>query len=76
MNRRSLAFLFTDIEGSTRRWEEFPEAMVAALERHDDLLDRVVTEHRGSPVHYSGDGMIASFDDPAVALAASVDAPR
>ena len=76
VNRSGVAFLFTDIEGSTRRWEEFPEAMVTALERHDDLLDRVVTEHRGTPFHSSGDGMIASFEDPADALAAAVEAQR
>ena len=71
-----MAFLFTDIEGSTRRWEEFPEAMVGALERHDDLLRRVVTEHRGTAFHFSGDGMVASFEEPADALAAAIAAQR
>ena len=32
------AFLFTDIEGSTQRWERAPEAMRSALPRHDALL--------------------------------------
>ncbi len=31
-------FLFTDIEGSTKLWEQHPEAMQAALARHDALL--------------------------------------
>jgi class 3 adenylate cyclase len=34
----TLTFLFTDLEGSTRRWEQFPHAMKAALERHDAIL--------------------------------------
>jgi len=76
VNRDRLAFLFTDIEASTRRWEEFPEAMVDVLERHDDLLSRVVTEHTGTAFHFSGDGMIASFEEPSDALAAAITAQR
>jgi class 3 adenylate cyclase len=33
-----VTFLFTDIEGSTRLWEEEPAAMSAALAQHDDLV--------------------------------------
>jgi class 3 adenylate cyclase len=33
----TLTFLFTDIEGSTRLWEQHPVAMDAALARHDAL---------------------------------------
>ena len=76
LDRRRFAFLFTDIEGSTRRWEEFPESMVAALEQHDALLRRVVAEHRGHAFHFSGDGMIASFDEPADALSTAIAAQR
>ena len=42
-----LTFLFTDIEGSTRRWEADPKAMRAALTRHDELLQRVVERFGG-----------------------------
>ena len=34
----TLTFLFTDIEGSTQLWEQHPQAMPAALERHDAIL--------------------------------------
>lgn len=34
----TLTFLFTDIEGSTARWETQREAMAGALVRHDALL--------------------------------------
>ena len=50
--------------------------MVVVLERHDDVLNRVVTEHAGTAFHFSGDGMIASFEEPADALAAAVAAQR
>ena len=36
----TVTFLFTDIEGSTRLWEKYPEAMQAAMARHDMLLPR------------------------------------
>ena len=34
----TLAFLFTDIAGSTQLWERLPDAMASALERHDAIL--------------------------------------
>jgi class 3 adenylate cyclase len=34
----TVTFLFTDIEGSTRLWEQHPEAMTAVLARHDAIL--------------------------------------
>ena len=40
----TVTFLFTDIEGSTRMWERSPQAMQAALARHDEILKR----HRGA----------------------------
>ena len=35
---RTLTFMFTDLEGSTRLWDRFPEAMADALSRHDSIL--------------------------------------
>src|SRR2546423_626049 len=34
----TVTFLFTDIEGSTRRWEENPQAMKADIAVHDALV--------------------------------------
>lgn len=44
-------FLFTDIEGSTRLWDEHPEVMKVALARHDEMLPRrrLVTITGNSP---------------------------
>jgi class 3 adenylate cyclase len=44
---RPVTFLFTDIEGSTRLWEEHPDAMRAALLQHDDLLRACIESHGG-----------------------------
>src|SRR5262245_24340162 len=45
----TVTFLFTDIEGSTKRWQQFPEAMKASVARHDALLRREI-ELRGGHV--------------------------
>ena len=66
------AFLFTDIEGSTRLWEEEPERMRAALARHDELARRVVEGNHGEIVKTTGDGIHAVFADPLDAVRAAL----
>jgi predicted ATPase/class 3 adenylate cyclase len=57
----TVTFLFTDIEGSTRLWEEHPDAMRDALARHDEILREAVTSHDGHVVKHLGDGVFAVF---------------
>ncbi len=71
---RTLTFLFTDIEGSTVLWEQYGDAMRGALAQHDELLRRCVEAQGGVVVKTTGDGMLAVFDEPAVAIAAAVGA--
>ena len=52
----TVTFLLTDIEGSTRLWETVPEAMEAALERHNRLLTGVIEGHGGVVVTSRGEG--------------------
>ncbi|MFO1303830.1 MAG: adenylate/guanylate cyclase domain-containing protein [Burkholderiales bacterium] len=65
-------FLFTDIEGSTRLWERFPQDMRGALERHDAIAAQSVSAHRGRVVKTTGDGIHAVFHDPLDAVEAAV----
>jgi predicted ATPase/class 3 adenylate cyclase len=65
-------FLFTDIEGSTRLWEQEPERMREALARHDAIARAAVESHRGTLVKTTGDGIHAAFEDPCDALAAAL----
>jgi class 3 adenylate cyclase len=51
-----VTFLMTDIEGSTRLWEEDPEAMAEALREHDRLVRQTVTDHGGLLVKWRGEG--------------------
>ena len=73
---RVVTFLFTDIEGSTRLWEQEPERMRPALARHDALARAAVESNRGMVVKMSGDGIHAAFDDPLDALTATLDLQR
>jgi predicted ATPase/class 3 adenylate cyclase len=72
----TLTFLFTDLEGSTRLWEDHPEAMRDALARHDDLLHDAVARHDGQVVKSTGDGAFAIFTRPQDGVAAAVDAQK
>ncbi len=65
-------FLFSDIEGSTRLWEQMPERMQPALARHDAIARAAVVEHRGEVVKSTGDGIHAAFERAADALAAAL----
>src|ERR1700682_4205576 len=69
-------FLFTDIEGSTRLWEQDPERMRPALARHDAIVRAAVEDHRGVIVKMTGDGIHAAFDDPMDAINATVQMQR
>src|SRR6267142_4725417 len=71
-----LTFLFTDIEGSTRRWEADADAMRIALETHNQTLRDAVEAHGGQVFNYTGDGMCAVFASPRSAVDAAVAAQR
>jgi predicted ATPase len=71
-----LTFLFTDIEGSTRRWEADAEAMRVAVEKHNQVLRDTVAASDGTVFNYTGDGMCAVFTSPRSAVDAAVAAQR
>ena len=70
----TVTFLFTDVEGSTRLWEQHPEEMRDALARHDEILRVAIESHRGCVVKTTGDGVHAAFATAPDALAAAVEA--
>ena len=69
----NLTFLFTDIEGSTSKWEEHPEQMAQAVGRHDALLRDAVHRHGGRIVKTTGDGIYAAFNAPDDGLLAVIE---
>ena len=68
----TVTFLFTDLESSTRLWEEHPEAMREALARHDVLLREAVEARNGHVVKSTGDGMYAAFSTAGDAVEAAI----
>jgi class 3 adenylate cyclase len=71
-----LTFLFTDVAGSTRRWEADADGMRAALAAHDDVLRKVIEAQGGWLFKHTGDGVCAAFASPRSAVDAAVAAQR
>jgi class 3 adenylate cyclase/tetratricopeptide (TPR) repeat protein len=72
----TVTFLFTDIEGSTARWEQQTEVMRATLARHDALLRQAIASHGGVVFKTWGDAFCAAFATAPAAVAAACAAQR
>lgn len=70
----TVTFLFTDIVGSTRLWQQDPDAMGLALAQHDDLLRQAVEASDGHVIKSTGDGMYAVFARAHQAVEAAINA--
>ena len=57
-----MVFLFSDIEGSTQKWERYPDAMKEALRCHDDIFQTNIAAAGGIIVKHTGDGIFAVFE--------------
>ena len=70
-----VTFLFTDIEGSTRLWEDAPESMMEAIRRHDTEIEEAAESHAGIPVRPRGEGdsRFVVFRQAADAVAAAAE---
>ena len=74
MATKAVTFLLTDVEGSTRLWEDDPERMRSALERHDRIVAEVVESFGGRVLKSKGEGdsCFCVFDRPIDAANAAV----
>ena len=71
-----VTFLFTDVEGSTRRWEADAEGMRLALAAHDKVLRSAIEAHGGWLFKHTGDGVCAAFASPTSAVDAAISAQQ
>jgi predicted ATPase/class 3 adenylate cyclase len=72
----TVTFLFTDIEGSTQRWERSRDVMSAALARHDTIVRETIASRGGSVFKTVGDAFCAVFATAPDAIGAALDAQR
>jgi predicted ATPase/class 3 adenylate cyclase len=73
---RTVTFLFTDIEGSARLWEQHPSAMRLALARHDALLRHGIEASGGEVFKTVGDAFCAAFATAPEAIASALEVQR
>ncbi len=71
-----VTFLFTDVEGSTKLWEDAPDSMMQALRQHDEAIEQAAASHNGIPVRPRGEGdsrfVVFPVAQDAVAAAADI----
>jgi predicted ATPase/class 3 adenylate cyclase len=72
----TVTFLFTDVEGSTRLWEEHPDAMHDVMARHDEIVRGAIESHGGHVVKTTGDGFHAAFATARDAIDAALAAEQ
>ncbi len=70
----TITFLFTDVEGSTKLWDSFPEHMRGALARHDEILRQAIAERQGVVFSTAGDSFAAAFHTPMDGVLAAASA--
>ena len=70
----TITFLFTDIEGSSSLWEQYPEAMKTTLSAHDLILRSTIQNNHGQIIKTTGDGVHAVFSTALDAIKAAVSA--
>jgi predicted ATPase/class 3 adenylate cyclase len=68
----TVSFLFTDIAGSTRLWDDDQESMAASVAAHDRILRTAIGDHGGYVFSTAGDSFGAAFTTAAEAIAAAV----
>lgn len=76
MATSATTLLFSDIEGSTERWERNPDGMQDLLALHDETTRSTIRRHDGQLIKLTGDGALATFDDAVGAVRVAIDIQR
>ena len=72
----TVTFLFTDVAGSTRLWQDHPDTAGPALSRHFALLRAAVEAEEGAVFKTIGDAVCAAFNSAPRAVAAALAAQQ
>ena len=71
-----VALLFTDIEGSTKRWEKHGPRFGEALHEHNRVMRDAIARHDGYEVKTIGDAFMVAFPDALNAVLCAAEAQR
>ena len=71
---RTVTFVFSDLEGSTRLLATLRDAYGPLLEAYHDLIESVFASHGGTQLDQAGDGLFHSFPSARAAAAAAIEA--
>ena len=71
-----VTFLFTDVVGSSTKWDMAGDAMERGIRRHDEIIEKAIASQSGDVVKKTGDGFMAVFANPAEAVWAAVESQR
>lgn len=75
--RRTITVMFTDIKGSTAYFEKYGDvAGLMLVHQCNDMLGQIVARHGGRVVKTIGDAIMATFDDAAESVQASIEMQR
>lgn len=72
----TVTFLFTDIEGSTKLAQQYPDAMPVLLTRHHEILRQCIQAQNGYIFQNEGDSLAVAFHSPLDALNTAIQAQR
>jgi len=72
----TVTFLFTDIEGSTKLSQEFPDEISVLFAKHNEILSQSIKNHNGFLFQIIGDAFCAAFHNGTDALYAALEAQR
>jgi predicted ATPase/class 3 adenylate cyclase len=72
----TVTFLFTDIEGSTKRWEQNAQAMRSVLARHDAVMRQAIAGRNGHVFKTIGDAFCAVFQRAEEGIEACFEAQK
>ena len=71
-----VTFLFTDVVGSSTKWDMADDVMGRAIRRHDEIIEKAIASQSGEVVKKTGDGFMAVFANPTEAVSAAVESQR
>jgi adenylate cyclase len=75
-SRHLVAILFTDVVGYTAMMQQNEKLAVAAIKRHNSILEKVASTHHGQVVNYYGDGSLSIFQSATEAIQAALEAQQ